>query len=263
MTCSDYDVLAEFYDHIPPYVARSDVDFYLDAALEADGSVLEIGCGTGRVLVPCAHVVQEIVGLDASAAMLGHCAARVASLPDDVRRRVSLVEADMRDFDLGRTFSLVTTPFRSFQHLLGAEDQQAALASIQRHVQPGGRFILDVFNPSLPLLADDRLLNVPFPEPSFTLPDGRIVRRTSRIIARDWVAQTQTAEMSHLVEWPDGRSETTTGTMTLRYLFRYEAEYLLERSGFRVDAVYGDYDCSAFGAKYPGEIIILATRPAG
>ena len=261
--CPDYDVHAEFYDHVVPYATRPDVAFFVDLARQADGAVLEVGCGTGRVLVPCAAVSREIVGLDSSAAMLARCEARVASAPEDVRRRVTLVEGDMRTFDLGRTFALVMLPFRSFQHLLTPGDQRVALARMRAHLQPGGRLVLDLFNPSLPMLADERLLRVPFPEPSFTMPDGRVVRRTSRIVERDWVNQTQTVELSHEVTWPDGRVETSAGTMTLRYLFRYEVEYLVECSGLRVDAVYGDYDRSPFGRNYPGELIVVARASGG
>lgn len=260
--CPDYDAHAEYYDHVVPYATRGDVPFYVELARSAGGAVLEAGCGTGRVLLPCAAVCPAIVGLDASAMMLRQCEARLSVAPENVRRRVTLVEGDMRSLDLGRTFALITLPFRSFQHLLTVEDQHATLRRLHAHLQPGGRLVLDLFNPSLPLLADERMLNVPFPEPVFTMPDGRRVQRTSRIVARDWVAQTQTVAMSHAVHWPDGHMELVEGIMALRYLFRYEAEYLVERCGFSVEAVYGDYDRRPFGATYPGELLIVARRPA-
>ncbi len=119
----EYRVIAEFYDHVVPYRERRDVAFFVETAREAGGPVLEIGCGTGRVLIPTARAGIEIVGLDASAAMLALCRQKLAREAEDVQSRVTLVEGDMRRFDLeresgtGAKFALATIPFRPFQHL--------------------------------------------------------------------------------------------------------------------------------------------------
>ncbi|HZN12158.1 MAG TPA: class I SAM-dependent methyltransferase, partial [Blastocatellia bacterium] len=113
----DIDAVGELYDQVPIYTSRSDQEFYLDAARAAAGKILEVGCGTGRVLVPTARLGREVVGLDRSHRMLARCREKVAQEPDDVRRRVRLHEGDMRDFDLGEQFALATIPFRPFQHL--------------------------------------------------------------------------------------------------------------------------------------------------
>jgi SAM-dependent methyltransferase len=259
-SCPEYDALAEFYDHVLPYRDRPDVPFYVRLVHECAGPVLEVGCGTGRVLLPCARAGATMVGVDVSPAMLQVCRDKLARESAEVRARVKLVEADMRTLDLSRTFELVVLPFRSFQHLLNVDDQRTALAALRRHVSPGGRLVLDLFNPSLPLLADERWLSTPLVEPAVVLADGRRMVRSLAIVGRDYFNQIQQVEMAHTITWPDGREERQTEVVPLRYLFRFEAEHLLVREGFAIEALYGDYDGSPYGAKYPGELIFIARR---
>lgn len=260
MSCPEYDQFAEFYDYVLPYRQRDDVAFFVEMAGGAGGDVLEVACGTGRVLVPTARAGATIAGLDLSRGMLDVCRERLRHEADEVRGRVTLHEGDMRRFDLERTFALVTVPFRGFQHLLTVDDQRQALQSIREHLVPGGRLVLDLFNPSLPLIADERWLQTPLVEPEVVLPDGRRFVRSLRIVARDWSEQIQTMEVVHEVTWPDGRRERHAGVTRLRYLFRFEAEHLLEREGFAVEALYGGYDKTPYGTTYPGELVFVALR---
>src|SRR3954466_4678007 len=110
--------VADLYDHVTSYRERPDVDFFVDEAKRSGGPVLEIGCGTGRVLIPTAQAGIEILGLDASPLMLSVCQKKLSGEPERVQSKVlGLVEADMRAFELEREFSLATIPFRPFQHL--------------------------------------------------------------------------------------------------------------------------------------------------
>jgi SAM-dependent methyltransferase len=260
---SDYDqspFLAEFYDHVVPYLDRPDIPFYVEAALAAGGPVLELGCGTGRTLIPIARAGASITGIDLSRGMLERCRLRTAAEPTEVRARIDLHAGDMRDFDLGRAFALITVPFRAFQHLMTVEDQVRCLGSILRALAPGGRLILDLFNPSLRRLAVDPA-EVHFdPEPSFRLPDGRVVVRHIRVVSRDVYAQVQKAEFRYEVHHPDGRKEDVFHRFDMRYLFRYEAEHLLCRCGFEIAALYADYEKRPFGSCEPGDLIFVAKR---
>jgi SAM-dependent methyltransferase len=260
---SDYDQspdLAEFYDHVIPYRNRPDVPFYVAAALDAGGPVLELGCGTGRTLIPIARAGGTITGIDSSRWMLERCRERMAGEPEGVRARVDLHPGDMRDFDLGRRFRLITVPFRAFQHLMTVEDQVHCLEAILRALEPGGRLILDLFNPSLARLAVDPAADHFDPEPPFTMPDGRVVVRHIRVLSRDVFAQVQEAEFRYEVRHPDGRSEDVFHRFGMRYLFRYEVEHLLHRCGFEVDALYADYEKRPFGSQNPGDLIFVAKR---
>jgi SAM-dependent methyltransferase len=213
-----YEFIADLYDHVRAYRDRPDVAFFVEAALAAGGPVLEIGCGTGRVLIPTARAGIDITGLDSSVHMLDVCRAKLLLEAPDVRSRVHLVREDMRDFALRQNFALATIPFRPFQHLTTVEDQRACLQTIHAHLQPGGQLILDLFNPMVERLGNDTI-GPHYPEGEFSTPDGRRVKRSSRIIDRDRVC------------------------------------------GFRVEQLYSDYDKSPFGAKYPGELLFVASKP--
>lgn len=259
--CPEYDSFADYYDHVVPYRDRPDVRFFADLAQAAAGPVLEVGCGTGRVLIPCARAGATMVGVDLSRGMLDVCRRKLAAEPAEVASRVELVHGDMRDFDLGRTFPLITLPFRSFQHLEHVDDQRAALGALRRHLEPGGRLVLDLFNPALPFLGDERWLKVPMVEPPVTLPDGRTFVRSMRSVSRDYFNQVQEIEIVTQVTWPDGREERLADTTRLRYTFRFEADHLLVREGFAIEAVYGDYDGHPYGTTaYPGDLVFVARR---
>ncbi len=258
--CEEYDFVAEFYDHLAAHRDRQDVAFFVEMARESSGPVLEVGCGTGRVLIPTAQAGIEIVGLDYSRAMLSNCREKLSREPALVRSRVDLVLGDMRRFDLGRAFSLITTPFRPFQHLITVEDQLSCLGSIRRHLVDGGRLILDLLNPDLNRLVDEKYLDEQGVEEPFTMPDGRRVTRRDRTASRDLSKQLQDFDMIYYVAHTDGREERLVRSVPFRYLFRFEAEHLLARSGFQVEDVFADYDKSPYGSEYPGELIFVARK---
>lgn len=256
----EYEEVAELYDHVVPYAERGDIQFFVDEARTANGPVLEVGCGTGRVLIPTARAGVHITGLDLSAAMLDVLRRRLDDETAEVRDRVSLHVGDMRSFELGDRFALVTLPFRPFQHLLSVDDQLACLTSIHRQLLPGGRLILDLFNPSI-----DYLVNRPtgeiLPEgPAVTLPDGRQLERSFRIVAQDRFRQVNDIELIYDITESDGRKRRAVHAFSMRYLFRFEAEHLLVRAGFEVEKLYAGYDRSAYGSTYPGELIFIARK---
>lgn len=181
-----------------------------------------------------------------------------AGEPEAVQSRASLVVGDMRSFDLGGTFALVTVPFRPFQHLTTVEDQLSCLATLRQHLRRDGTLILDLFNPALELLAREVTQDESGDEPDFTTPDGRHVTRRFRIVAHDRPEQTNQVELIYYVTHPDGRQERLVHSFPMRYLFRFEVEHLLARSGFTVRQIYADYDKRPFGSTYPGELVVVA-----
>jgi len=256
----EYGLVADLYDHVVPYRDRADIDFFVDAARRAGSPVLEVACGTGRVLIPVARAGLEISGFDSSPRMLDVCRERLRHEPGEVASRVELTEADMRHFDLGRVFTLATIPFRPFQHLLTPEDQLACLECIRRHLVPGGTLIVDVFNPMLEALAKEPTGEEISGEADFTTPDGRHVTRRYRIVAHDRVNQINDVELIYYVTHPDGREERLVHAFRMRYLFRFEMEHLLVRAGFEVEHLYAGYDKSALGSTYPGELVFVARK---
>jgi SAM-dependent methyltransferase len=206
--------------------------------------VLELGCGTGRVLIPSARAGATITGLDKSEPMLALCSAKLTAEPAEVQARATLLIGDMRDFSLGREFSLITTPFRSFQRLLTVADQLACLEAVRRHLVPGGR--------TYPREAP--------PEPEFEMSNGRRVTRRDRTLAHDRANQTLDVEFVYEVRGEGGVASTVAQRFQQRYLFRYEAEHLLARAGFKIEALYSDYDESPFGSGQGSELIFVASK---
>jgi SAM-dependent methyltransferase len=255
-----YAFVADLYDWVIPYRERSDVAFFVEAAKKSGGPVLEVGCGTGRVLVPLARAGVEVVGLDLSPQMLDVCRETLRQETLAVQSRAELIEADMRTFELGRTFRLITLPFRPFQHLITVEEQLSCLKSLQRHLAEDGRLILDLYNPSLDALTARQEGQEFGDEPEFVTPDGRRVLRRHKTVTHDRFNQVIHVELIYYVTHPDGRQERLVHAFPMRYIFRFEVEHLLARCGFEVDELYAGFDKSAYGSRYPGELVFVARK---
>jgi SAM-dependent methyltransferase len=251
--------LPVIYDSVPIYVTRRDVQFYVDEARDVGASVLEVGCGTGRILLPLARAGRTIHGLDASPAMLDRCRAKLQQEPEAVQRRVTLDCGDARAFDLGRQFDLVIAPFRVVQHLTTVDDQLAFLGSAARHLKPGGRLAFDVFNPNFTALTSaDGLEREDTPET--TLPDGRTFRRTGRVAKVRWIDQVSEVELVYYISnATGGRVERQVMSFDMRWFLCAELVHLLARGGFRVRSIYGDFDRATLTDKSP-ELVVCAQR---
>jgi SAM-dependent methyltransferase len=142
-----YALSARHYDAAYAAIELVDQPFYLDLARQVGGPVLEIGCGTGRILLPIARAGILVHGLDGSPAMLDLLKLKLEREPEEVRRRVTLHAGDMRDARLSGKFRLVIIPFRPLQHMLTLEDQLAALRTAAAHLSDDGKLAFDVFYP--------------------------------------------------------------------------------------------------------------------
>ena len=143
---NSYDVIAKHYD--AAYASKLDLvdlPFYLDLARRSRGPVLEIGCGTGRVLLPIARHGIEIHGVDNSSAMLRILKSHLADEPHEVRKKVHLHWGDMRSFRLKKKFPLVILPFRPLQHMFTLKDQLSAFKTAAFHLDRRGTLAFDVF----------------------------------------------------------------------------------------------------------------------
>ena len=240
--------IAEYYDYAPPVAGRRDLEFFLSHAKAQGDPVLELGCGTGRVLLELAKAGHRVTGLDLSERMLARCKEKLAALPPDARRRVTLVQGDMTAFNLGETFRLITIPFRPFQHLLETQQQLSCLHSVARHLAPGGKLIVDFFQTDPRRMHDPAFHQERDAYPEFTLPDGRRVKMRDRTVAFHRAEQRNDVEMIYYVRHPDSREERLVFAFTIRYFFRYEVEHLLARCGFRVAGLYGGFDRAPLAA---------------
>jgi SAM-dependent methyltransferase len=254
----DQAFVAELYDHIPGYAGRPDQGFYLDYARSTEGKILELGCGTGRLLIPIAAAGHEIVGLDLSEYMLAKCQEKLQSQPREVQERARIVQGNMSCFDLGESFGLVTVPFRAFQHLISVDGQMACLMCANRHLTMGGKLILDLFQVNLRYLTDPASTEE---KEDFRaeIPGGRTLRRTHRLAALHRAEQVNDVELIYYVTYSDGHIERLMQAFPFRYFFRYEVEHLLARCGFRLAELFGNFDRSPLKDESP-EMIFVAEK---
>jgi SAM-dependent methyltransferase len=185
-----YSVTAKHYDGA--YAAKQDLvdlPFYVDLAQQSVGPVLEIACGTGRVLLPIARNGIEIHGVDISRPMLATLKNSLALEPQPVRQRVTLHEGDMRDFRLGTQYPLVIIPFRPIQHMLTVPDQISALTTAALHLTDKGILAFDVFYPKFELINAGLGEEVPEMEGSQGTGPATVVRRYFRKESVDKINQ--------------------------------------------------------------------------
>ena len=225
-----------------------DAAFYLALARETGGPVLELGCGTGRVLLPIARAGIAAVGVDRSAEMLA--VLRKKAPPTTLR----LVPASMTDFDLGpERFRLVFSAFRALQHLCSVDEQLACLARVRRHLAPDGLFAFDVFSPDLRRLADPDIAEQ---EDARFADDGDEVIRYVRTVP-DPAAQVIQVRF----RYERRRGERVMGDdvveIPMRWFTRWELEHLLARAGFAIVACYGGFDRRPYDRTAP-DIVVVA-----
>jgi len=142
---SPYDPIATLYDPWSRSVVE-DVPFYVEAAKNAGGPVVELGIGTGRIAVPTAAAGIPVIGVDSSPGMLEVCreAARLAGVEELLDLRLG----DLREPPVAERVNLVTSPFRALLHMEDDEQRLQALGAARELLLPGGRLIFDVFRPS-------------------------------------------------------------------------------------------------------------------
>jgi SAM-dependent methyltransferase len=255
-----HEFIAEYYDATYNRARAKDVNFFIEYSKKTGGRTLELGCGTGRILIPTAIAGCEITGFDLSPYMLKKCREKLDKQPEDVQKRARLIQGNMTDFKTGGKYSLVTLPFRPFQHLITVEEQRACLGCIHKHLKPHGLLIIDVFNPNPAYLVPNPTSGIEKEDlPETQLPDGRKLRRASRMAGFHREQQYNDIELIYYVSHPDGETERLVQAFPMRYYYRYEIEHLLELGRFKVVDLFGDFDRSAYASDSP-EMIFIAEK---
>jgi SAM-dependent methyltransferase len=233
-----YALRPDLYDLMHAEYA-DDLRFLEELATGAgdEATVLELGCGTGRLLVPLLDSGARVVGLDMGGAMLDVARERLSLYGD----RIRLVEADMRSFTLEERFDLEVVGLNTFMHLLTPSDQIACLTCIHRHLRPAGRLVLDLENPHMVVrdtpqhVTQHRFTRLaPLdPETAVTLHSSTAISLADQL--------TQTLLFFDEVPGAGGSVQRTTAAVMLRLIYRFELELLLSRTGFAVRHLYGDH----------------------
>jgi len=244
-----YERIAELYDWEHDRYDE-DLAFYRALAKRTGGPILELGCGTGRVLADLASQGHHCIGVDASPAMLARARQRLSTEGIDA----DLIEAPMQEFTVPRTVSLAVIALDSFGHLSDQLDQLAALIEVHSALETDGVLVIDVSNGNNRGDGRDELVHHITAESD----DGESV-------ITKWVnrASDSSEQMDDLTYWydvtgPDGILHRTTVQFALRYFTRFEMTLLLERAGFAGEALYGSYDLEQFSAQ--SERLIVVAR---
>jgi ubiquinone/menaquinone biosynthesis C-methylase UbiE len=232
-----YAEIAPFYD-LEFDEFQSDVELYLGYAQLVGGPVLELGCGTGRLLEPLVRSGYSVTGLDNSEAMTERALTRLrdAGLSD----RAIIVTGDMRDLQGFETdaFRLVFIAINSFLHLHSRADQLQTLTQIRRVLHRDGLLVIDVFNPTPETLTrmDDHYTF----DAEWTLDSGSTVQRYSHR-QLDSSEQRITTRLFYDLIALDGTVTRRTTSYVMRYVHRFELESLLSEAEFELEGIYGSY----------------------
>ncbi len=237
---TEFYVDVDYYDH--EFKNRTqDVAWYAQKYVANQGPVLEVAVGSGRIALKAVKDGADVVGIDLSEGMIEQARQHRARLPESRRASLELSVADMRDFDLGRQFSLITCPFNAFMHMYSTEDAERCLQAMRAHLAPGGVMIIDILTPDFEYLSRSPYKR--FPGIRFKHPTHGGFYRYSEQSAYDPI--TQLNQMWLHYEREDERCsgpEAFCIQLSHRYFFPQEMKALLEHNGFVVDALLGDFD---------------------
>jgi SAM-dependent methyltransferase len=233
-----WDEYADFYDwENARTLGRRDVGFWERLARRTGGPVLELGCGTGRITLPVARTGVRIVGIDRSREMLVRARQRLRRARRPLP--VQLVQGDIRElpFAAAHAFALVIAPYGVLQSLLREADLRATLQAVAAITRPGARFCIDLV-PDVAHWAeyrDRRTLH------GLRGPSGSAITLVESV-RQDPRRRLTTFDQAFSERRPGRPPRTTRFSLTFRTLSTRQIVRRLERAGFAVEAVLGDYD---------------------
>ena len=254
LTISMYDPIARYYDMTHSDLT-DDLSLLQQLASEANGPILECGCGTGRILFPLAHAGHTITGLDNSPAMLAIAHGKLAREAPQVQSKITLLEGDMTEIPSNGRFALIIIPYNTLLHLTPTQVSQT-FASLHKQLTGNGRLLIDLTNPFvIAQTPNDQMLTL---EQSFTDPQtGHTVLQ----FASNWLDdEEQTLHITWIYDATPangGSIHRTVSQFRYHYLYPHQLEIQLQQTGFQLEAMWGNYDHSPFNEE-SNRLILLA-----
>lgn len=250
----EYDLIAPFYD-LEHAQYSEDLDMYQNYAEISGGRVLELACGSGRLLKPLAAQGYEITGVDSSERMLEIAQKELAQA--GLQERCTLVQQDISALELGHKYRFAFIALGSFGHITARSKQQQVLRKIREHLSVGATFILDITNQDARYMEElgGQLLHL-----GTWKQEGNTY--LTHFVSPATSSNRHLLELTHFYErYPQGGSVERTVVTTYLALFeRVEIELLLEQAGFVIKDVYGDYDFSEFQLESPRMIFLAEAK---
>ena len=222
----------------------------LKTANKSSGKIIDLACGTGRITIPLANYEVDCIGVDIHPAMLQRAREKAEHLS------IRWVEQDCRRLDLGVRAQLIYSVGNSFQHFLTNEDQDGLLSSVNRHLEMDGLFIFDTRFPSA-----EELLQPPTEEYWRSYQDGDATVDLHTVSQYDALEQIQLYTTIRRYKGADGNVVDEERTqIRLRYVFPKEMERLLEKHGFEIQEIYGDWQETILTAEHQEMIYVCKKR---
>lgn len=250
MPAVDYEQLASFYDVL--VTAGDDVSFFVDLSRQAEGPVIELMAGSGRVSVPVAAAGVDLTCVDSSPAMLEILRRKLMARG----LRAKLVQQDVARLELRPCFLLAFLAFHAFEELTEDAERQGLMRGAFRHLLPGGRFVCTLHDPQVRLRdvgpGRDRTWPLAAPE------DGRELR----LCLSTWFDEGRS-----LVHGRQRIEDPSTGETLLDLPLRFrltgsdEFRALAEACGFAVEALHGTYDGEPYAPGRSSSMVWVLVRP--
>lgn len=218
----------------------NDTPFYLNQLTGRAKSILELGCGTGRLTIPLALHGFDVTGIDIEESMLARAREKAAQ----VGANVEWVQGDVRSFDLGKQFDAVLFPVNSLSHMLDSKSIEACLACVRKHLTDNGRFIFQVFNPLFRVFLRDP--NQRYPLAQYEDPYGRGHVTVTESNTYDRALQVN--NVTWYYQFQDTQEEIAK-SLPMRIFFPQELDALLRHNGFDIIAKYGGCDGNPFSSE--------------
>lgn len=243
---------ARYYDLVMGRYATGPVlDFYRRQVVRYGEPVLELACGTGRITIPLAQAGTNITGLDISKHMLGQ--AEQKSFERGLN--IPFVEGDIRNFNLSQKFKLIFIAAQSLTHLHILQDIEKCFACVRRHLAKGGRFLIEMHNPSIQLLNRE-------PGHRYSVGDYEDYETQKLITLTEEVRYDAASQVNHITWYFRGEVDQHERELSfeMRQFFPQEFDALLMYNDFLIEQKYGDYDESTFASASPKQLIVCSAR---
>lgn len=249
-----FDSSVDFYDDIHDKIDE-DIKFLKELITRIDNikTILDFGCGTGRLTLPMVKTSRKVTGVDNSTSMI-EVAKKKAALLNYKEITLNFVKADMVSFVSSQLFDFIFCGFNSFQHLLEIKEIITFFQNTRRLMHENSTFLIDVFNPEFMFLLDSKK-----EEYKDKFYSTKLQREIGLFELHTYDKQSQINWITYIYKYLDGESfgqEFFRWKFPMRQFYPQELKYIIESSNFEIMEKWGGYDFSSFDSSSQKQIIL-------